>query len=236
MLMTEHNAFAHTQTLSAPVLALFGPPGSGKGTQASLLAEKLGYVHIATGNLLRDAVAAGTPLGQQVKAIMAAGSLVSDDLVLQLLVDALQKAGSRPVVVDGFPRTQPQIAMLDEALATVNRNIATVLFLQVPDAFIEERLVGRVSCGQCGASYHLTAHPPKQAGVCDKCSATQFVQRDDDTLAVVQQRLKVYYQQTHPVLQVYRERGLVREIDGQGDVSTIFTRIEAHLPAGVAHA
>ena len=216
------------------IVALFGPPGSGKGTQAAMLAERAGYVHIATGNLLRDAVSKGTPVGLQVRDVLASGALVSDDLVLQILADALQDAyanGDVSVVLDGFPRNVLQTRMLERVLKAQNKSLRGVVFLRVSDMLIEERLTGRFACAGCGAGYHRSYCPTQVADVCDRCSGTAFVQREDDKPDVVRHRLQVYRAETEPVLEIYRRQGMVHEVPAEDDPERVFARIYAEIAA-----
>ncbi|MEY8839092.1 adenylate kinase, partial [Cribrihabitans sp. XS_ASV171] len=172
------------------VLILLGPPGAGKGTQARMLEEGFGLVQLSTGDLLRAAVAAGTEAGQRAKAVMEAGALVSDDIVIAILRDRLAEPDcARGVILDGFPRTTVQAAALDELLAANGQKIDAAISLEVEDAAMVTRISGRYTCGSCGEGYHDTFKQPEQAGICDKCGGTEFKRRADDNAETVASRL-----------------------------------------------
>ncbi|MEM9461800.1 MAG: adenylate kinase [Myxococcota bacterium] len=204
-------------------IILIGAPGSGKGTQAKKLKEQLGYAHISTGDLLRAAVKAGTELGQKAKSFMDAGQLVPDDLVIDLLKEALAAPDAQKgFLLDGFPRTMPQAQALDAAV-TVDK----VVDLQVPFELIEERVTGR-RMSPSGHVYHIKYNPPTVEGVCDVTGEALY-QRSDDTAAKVKERLGKFDSETRPVIGHYRSKGVVVEVDGVGDPDEIFTRIMAVL-------
>jgi adenylate kinase len=183
---------------------LFGPPGAGKGTQGDLLAASSGLRKISTGDVLREAVRAGTPLGREAKTFMDAGELVPDQVMVGLVRETLTNgAAGHGFILDGFPRTLPQAVALDKMLGEIRQPISSVLALDVPDEVIVKRLSGRSSCPNCGAVYNEFYDPPRKAGICDKCGST-LVQRKDDNADTVQRRLDVYRQQTAPVLDHYR--------------------------------
>jgi adenylate kinase len=194
---------------------LFGPPGAGKGTQGELLAERRGLVRLSTGDLLRDAERRATPLGARARAVMAAGELVPDDVILGIVRDFMEERAAGPgFVFDGFPRTVAQAEGLDTLLRELEHPLDAVVVLEVADEALLRRLTGRRSCGTCGAIYHIAFEPPAQPGVCDRCGGT-LVQRTDDQEETVRRRLEVYRQQTAPVLAHYIAAGVrVREIDG----------------------
>jgi adenylate kinase len=201
---------------------LFGPPGAGKGTQGALLAERFGLLRLSTGDLLREAVRAGTPLGRQAQGIMASGELVPDDLILAMVREVLESdAAANGVVFDGFPRTLPQAEALDGLMREVGRSIDGVLVLRVDDEEIVRRLSGRRSCVKCGAVYHVTADPPRQPGICDRCGG-ELTQRPDDAEDTVRRRLAVYAEQTAPVLAHYRTAGTpMHEMDGMMSIEAV---------------
>ena len=202
-------------------IILIGAPGSGKGTQAKKLQEELGWAHISTGDLLRAAVKAGTPLGAKAKGFMDAGGLVPDDLVIDLLREALeQPAARRGFILDGFPRTMPQAEALDAAVS-----IDKVVDIQVPFELIEERITGR-RMSPSGHVYHVKYSPPKVEGVCDETGEALY-QRDDDKPDKVKARLQKFVDETQPVIERYGKRGIVVEVDGVGTPDEIFTRIMA---------
>lgn len=209
-------------------LILVGPPGSGKGTQAKLLSERLRLAHISTGDILREAKRLGTPTGKKAAAYMDAGQLVPDDVVNDVIADKLRAERLERFIMDGYPRTPAQAAAFDRLLAQLGLDVQAVVLLQVPDEVIVERLKWRWSCPQCGAVYHARTRPPKVEGRCD-VDGTTLVQRADDREETIRQRLKVYHQQTAELVPYYRGRGILREVQGEGDIETIYAAIVAAL-------
>ncbi|ACD95088.1 adenylate kinase [Trichlorobacter lovleyi] len=210
-------------------LILFGPPGAGKGTQAQFLVETYGIPQISTGDMLRAAVKAGTPLGVKAQEIMIQGGLVSDDIVLGIVAERLaQDDCAAGFVLDGFPRTIPQADALSVILKQVGRAIDHVISLEVDGEEIVNRLSGRRSCSSCGKGYHLVFDPPLRAGVCDVCGSG-LVQRADDQEETVRNRLLVYEQQTAPLKDYYRSRQVLCSIPGIGSIVEIQQRIAAAL-------
>jgi len=210
-------------------LILFGPPGAGKGTQAQFLVETYGIPQISTGDMLRAAVKAGTPLGVKAQEIMIQGGLVSDDIVLGIVAERLaQDDCAAGFVLDGFPRTIPQADALSAILKQVGRAIDHVISLEVDGEEIVKRLSGRRSCSSCGKGYHLAFDPPLRAGVCDVCGSG-LVQRADDQEETVRNRLLVYEQQTAPLKDYYRSRQVLCSIPGIGPIVEIQQRIAAAL-------
>lgn len=208
-----------------PRVVLLGPPGAGKGTQAKLLQEMFGAVQISTGDILRKAVAEGTPLGQQAAGFIKSGALVPDDVILNLVAERLQQADcAKGFLLDGFPRTIPQAEGLDKILTHAGQSLNGVLAVQVPEAVVVERLAGRRTCRQCGALRHVIFDPPKAAGVCDRCGG-ELYQREDDREETIAHRLQVYDKQTAPLVDYYRQRGLLKPIDGIGDIEQIRARV-----------
>jgi adenylate kinase len=208
-------------------IVLLGPPGSGKGTQASALERRRGIPQIASGDLLRANVRDNTELGRKAKPYMDRGELVPDDLILDMMADRLaQPDAQRGYLLDGFPRTVKQAEALDERLRALGQELDAVVYLQVPEAEILRRLGGRRTCPQCNAIYHLDTMAPKRPGICDKCGAG-LVQRDDEKPEVVRKRLEVYSVQTQPLLEYYRARGLLSEVDGMIGVDNVIREIEA---------
>ncbi len=201
-------------------VVFLGAPGTGKGTQAKKLSEKLSLPHISTGDILRSAVKTGTELGLKAKAIMDRGDLVPDDVIVGIVKDRLaQPDCEKGFLLDGFPRTIAQAEGLD-SLDSVN----CVIQINVPDDALVKRLVLRRTCPSCGAMYHLEFHPPRVEGVCDKCG-TALIQRDDDREEVVKSRFKVYLEKTEPLIDYYREKGVLHIVDGNRDVATVFSEI-----------
>lgn len=212
-------------------LILFGPPGAGKGTQAQFLVETYNVPQISTGDMLRAAVKAGTPLGLKAQEIMTSGGLVSDDIVLGIVAERLAESDCCDgFVLDGFPRTIPQADALDEILKRSGRAIDHVISLEVDTEEIVKRLSGRRSCSSCGKGYHLTFDPPSNAGVCNICSAS-LIQRADDQEDTVRNRLLVYEQQTAPLKDYYRLKNVLCSIPGMGPIAEVQQRIAAVLVA-----
>lgn len=206
-------------------MVLLGPPGAGKGTQAKLLQERFKACQVSTGDILRKAVAEQTPLGKQAAQYIKQGALVPDPLIVNLVAERLQdKDCEKGFILDGFPRTISQAESLDEILTRMGLTLDRVLSVQVPHSVIVQRLAGRRTCKGCGALYHLTLDPPDKEGVCDRCGG-ELYQRDDDREETITARLKVYETQTAPLMNYYRERGLLRDIDGVGKVDEIRSRV-----------
>lgn len=210
-------------------LILLGPPGAGKGTQAEKLTEDFGLPYYATGNILRDAVAEGTPLGKKAKEFMDKGDLVPDDVIIGVILEALESAEAADgFLLDGFPRTVPQADALGDALDKVGRKISAVLLVDVPDDEVVKRLSGRrVSKG--GRVYHVDFDPPKQEGRCD-IDGSELIQREDDKPETIRKRLAVYHDQTEPLVQYYEDRDLLRRFDGTRSP----TEVHDHIRATVA--
>lgn len=211
-------------------IILLGPPGAGKGTQASRLERDRGMVQLSTGDMLRGAVAAGTPVGLKAKAVMEAGELVSDDIVIGILSDRLDAPDTRNgFILDGFPRTVAQAEALDRMLAEKRRRLDCVIELDVDEEALVDRITGRFSCAQCGAPYHDRYKLPKQEGTCDVCGSHGFTRRPDDNEETVRTRMAEYRAKTAPILPYYESRGLLRHVDGMADVEDVTAAIEAIL-------
>lgn len=207
-------------------LILFGPPGSGKGTQAKTLETELGLAHLSTGDMLRAAVAAGTEVGLRAKATMEAGDLVPDDVVIQIIADRIEQSDcAKGFVLDGFPRTVAQAEALDTLLQSKDASIDRVIELEVDDEVLTARIAGRFSCAKCGAGYHDEFKPTKTAGVCDNCGHTEFVRREDDRAETVRARLANYHERTAPLLPYYRSRGVLKGIDGMANIDEVSRQI-----------
>ncbi len=205
-----------------PVLILLGPPGAGKGTQARMLEEHHGLVQLSTGDMLRAAVAEGTPAGLAAKAVMEAGALVSDEIVLAILKDRMaQPDCAKGIILDGFPRTDAQAAALDALLISQGRQITAAVSLEVDDEAMVGRVSGRYSCAACGEGYHDSFRQPAKAGCCDKCGASSMQRRADDNAVTVRERLKAYHAQTAPLIAFYEAKGVLERIDAMGAIADV---------------
>jgi len=210
-------------------IILLGPPGAGKGTQAARLQATRGMVQLSTGDMLRHAVAAGTPVGLEAKAVMDAGELVNDAIVSALIGEHLDAAADKGAIFDGFPRTQAQAEALDLLLAERGRNLDSVIELMVDEDALVRRIVGRFTCARCGAPYHEDFKRPQVDGVCDVCGSTEFKHRPDDNEQTVRRRMAEYRAKTAPILPYYDERGLVRRVDGMAWVEEVAAQVDAIL-------
>jgi len=211
-------------------IILLGPPGAGKGTQASRLEDEHGMVQLSTGDMLRAAVKAGTEVGLKAKALMDAGELVPDEVVSGIIGDKLDELGTDTgVIFDGYPRTAAQAESLDEILSSRGRTLDHVVELEVDEDALVERIVGRFTCGNCGEGYHDTFKQPAKEGVCDECGASEFKRRPDDNEETVRTRMKEYRAKTEPILPIYEERGIVKKVDGMGGMDEVSEAIEKAL-------
>jgi len=206
-------------------IIMLGAPGAGKGTQAKMIAEKYSIPHISTGDIFRSNIKNGTELGTKAKAYMDQGLLVPDELTCDLVVDRInQDDCKKGYILDGFPRTIPQAKALTAALEKRNTSIDYAIDVEVPDENIVNRMGGRRACTGCGATYHVTYNPPKTENVCDACGET-LILRDDDKPETVQKRLTVYHEQTQPLIDYYKEAGVLKVIDGTVDMKDVFAAI-----------
>jgi adenylate kinase len=211
-------------------IILLGPPGAGKGTQSAGLVERHGMRQLSTGDMLRAAVKAGTPVGLKAKEVMERGELVSDEIVSDLIDAELGAMGPETgAIFDGYPRTSAQADALDAILARNGRALDHVIELEVNEDALVERITGRFSCATCGALYHDTANPPKVAGVCDNCGGTEFKRRPDDNEETVRTRMQEYRAKTAPILPGYEARGIVTRIDGMAPIDVVAGQIDAIL-------
>ena len=214
----------------APVVLLLGPPGAGKGTQARMLESEFGLVQLSTGDMLRAAVAAGTPAGLAARVAMESGALVSDEIVLAVLRDRLAADDTRGgVILDGFPRTAAQATALDAMLAERGQRVTAAISLEVDDTALVERISGRFTCTRCGEGYHDTFKQPAQPGVCDQCGGTAFNRRADDTAETVMARLAAYHAQTAPLTAYYEGRGVLTRIDAMQDIAVVADALRSVL-------
>lgn len=214
------------------VLVLLGPPGAGKGTQAPIIAERLGLLHLATGDMFRAALKAGTPLGLEAKAYMERGDLVPDDLTIRMLLERLRQSDAeRGVVLDGFPRTAAQARALDEALGAEGTRVEAAPYIEVPESELLNRLSGRWICRASGHPYHQMFNPPRVAGVCDE-DGSELYQRPDDQAAVVKARLGAQLPPFYEVVDYYRQAGALRPVDGTTSIEEVSRQLLDALGAG----
>jgi adenylate kinase len=220
---------------SAAHVIIMGPQGAGKGTQAALIAPRLRLEHISTGDLFREVMAGDSELGQEIRSYVDRGALVPDALTIRMLMDHVDRvlggqSEMRGMLLDGFPRNQAQAEALDLALRERGDRLVSVVHVDVPRERLMERLTGRLVCPNCGATYHRGFNPPKVEGICDVCGSS-LIQRSDDTPEAVERRLSIYYEQTAPVLDYYRAKGLLLDVDGDRPIVDVSERIvEALLP------
>jgi adenylate kinase len=218
-------------------LILLGPPGAGKGTQAKRLQEKYGLVQLATGDMLRAAVASGTEIGRKAKPIMESGQLVPDAILIDMIAERIARpdcAGG--FILDGFPRTVRQAEALDEMLEGHKRRLDHVIEMRVDEAALVDRITGRFTCAQCGASYHDRYKQPRTSGICDVCGSTKFLRRSDDTAETIKARLAAYNAQTAPILPYYRAKGVLATVDGMAEIDEVTRQIDAIIAGGRAPA
>lgn len=212
------------------IIILLGPPGSGKGTQAKRIQQTHGLVQLSTGDMLRAETNSDTQFGRRVKAIMDSGELVPDETMIEMIDRRITQPDCRKgFILDGFPRTVPQAEALDAMLARRGLELDHVILLDVDEAALVDRLSGRFTCGQCGASYHDRYNRPKRDGVCNGCGGTEFTRRADDRPEAVWARFEVYRRQTAPILPYYGARGILRRVDGMADIDTVTCEIDKIL-------
>ncbi|MAC76505.1 MAG: adenylate kinase [Rhodobacteraceae bacterium] len=223
-----------TTTTVPAVLILLGPPGAGKGTQARKLEAQFGLVQLSTGDLLREAVAQGTDAGKAAKAVMEAGGLVSDDIVIAILRDRLAEPDcANGVILDGFPRTTVQARALDQLLSESGQQINAAISFEVDDAAMVDRISGRYTCAGCGEGYHDHFKQPVTAGTCDKCGSTEFKRRSDDKAETVAERLRAYHADTAPLIGYYDSHGVLQKIDAMGQIDDIFGALSTRVSEAI---
>ncbi|MAO90075.1 MULTISPECIES: adenylate kinase [unclassified Hwanghaeella] len=211
-------------------IILLGPPGAGKGTQAKRLEESRGMVQLSTGDMLRAEVQSESALGKEAKAVMDAGKLVSDALVIGIIGNRIDQPDcNNGFILDGFPRTVAQAEALDGMLEEKGMTLDAVIEMKVDDAALTERITGRYTCGTCGQGYHDTFHKPAKPGICDKCGGTEFKRRADDNAETVTSRLEAYHAQTAPILPYYADKGMLKSVDGMADMDEVTRQIEKVL-------
>jgi adenylate kinase len=210
-------------------IIMLGAPGAGKGTQAKKIADTYHVPHVSTGDIFRANIKAGTELGKKAKSYMDQGGLVPDEVTIGMLLDRIHEEDCRNgYILDGFPRTIPQAQSLTRALDGEGEKVDYAINVDVPDENIINRMSGRRACLQCGATYHVVYNPPKQEGICDVCGS-KLVLRDDDKPETVKKRLQVYHEQTQPLIEYYKEAGVLKEVDGTRDMDKVFEDIKAIL-------
>lgn len=210
-------------------ILLFGPPGSGKGTQSALLVEDLGFTHISTGNMFRQHIHNGTDLGKKAKEYMDEGLLVPDELTIAMVRRELEEQRELDFIFDGFPRNVAQAQAFEQLLAELEMNLDSAIFLDVPVDVIVERLSGRRVCKNCGAVYHIANHMPHEEGVCENCGTGPIYQREDDKPEAIKTRLKVYDENTAPLRELYERNGRLVVIDGDADEATVYRKIKSQI-------
>jgi len=205
-------------------LVLLGPPGAGKGTQAKILSEKFNLAHISTGDILRDAVKKGLPLGIKAKEFLKKGELVPDDIVVEMVVEKIRGIANRGFVLDGFPRTERQAEELDSALGNMGLGLNSVIYLETHLQVSTQRLSGRRMCRLCGSNYHLKNIPPKKEGICDRCGGV-LILREDDREETVKKRWQVYQSQTAGLIDYYQRKGILRKVSGDLEASSVYEKL-----------
>lgn len=213
------------------IIILTGAPGAGKGTQADILAERQSFRKVSTGDALRRHIKDGTPIGKKAQGFMSEGKLVPDDVLLGILQSELEAAGDRPVLLDGYPRNVAQAKALQAIVG--HKGIGAVIHLDVDTSLLVQRISGRRTCMNCGASYHVLSSPPKKSGICDRCGF-ELVQRPDDHEEKVKVRLEIYERETSPILDFYKQAGLYHRVEGSGSTEEVYLAVAALLPSRIS--
>lgn len=210
-------------------MIFLGPPGAGKGTQAVMLAEKNGFLHLSTGDILRENVKNNTSIGKQAKSFMEKGELVPDDIVIEMMLDKIKKSDtSKGFILDGFPRTAYQAKKIDAELERLDLGVNLVVYFKTSIKTVVFRITGRRLCSKCGANYHIVNMPPKKQGICDKCGS-ELYQRKDDTEETISKRLEVYDNQTKELIDYYDKKGILREVSGDLEAGAVYKEVIAIL-------
>lgn len=206
-------------------IVLLGPPGAGKGTQAVMLSERLGFLHLSTGDILRENVKKLTSIGRKAQAFMEKGELVPDDIVIEMMLDTIKKQGrKRDFILDGFPRTLYQAQKIDAEMGKLNLSVELVVYFKTSIDTVIFRLTGRRLCSKCGANYHVVNMPPKKQGICDKCGS-ELYQRKDDSVETIKTRLEVYNSQTKELIDYYKEKGILKEVSGDLEADKVYKEL-----------
>lgn len=207
------------------ILVLFGPPGSGKGTQSQFLVDDYGFIHISTGNLLRDEIKKGTSLGNEVKNTIDSGKFVSNEMIIDLVKSVISENADKNLIFDGFPRNVDQAHKFDAILTQLQKKVDLVLDFVVDFDKLKDRIVGRYTCSNCGAVYNDSLKKPQNEGVCDVCSGTVFERRKDDDLDVLKERISVYKNETEALKELYGKTGLLRQIDASEELNVVKSKV-----------
>ncbi len=209
------------------ILVFLGPPGCGKGTQAQFLREDCGFCHLSTGEMLRSEVETKSDLGLKIAETMKSGLYVSDEIILDIIKKNLDQAQARDVLFDGFPRTLVQAKAFENVLESQGKKVDFVVYFSIADSVLVERITGRFNCTECGRVYHEKNNKPQVDGICDTCGGSRFIRREDDTEESLQKRLKIYYENTHPLIDFYKNKGILVEIDSSQSLNRVKEQVSS---------